>query len=310
MIYDPRLHGVTQGLLNTFMRCREEARLQVTGYVPLRTSQALQFGSLAHLVLEDMYGHLKRMPTEADVLKSLKQAVKEYTSDMGGRLSVDEMQFLQLNIVLLECVLPEYFVFWKKEWNHTKWAELEQKFEIPSPIPGVMCKGRIDGAFWIGKDLWSFESKTKGQINEDDISQTLSFDFQNGYYQRALRIKYKVRPRGTLYNIIRRPAHKKSVKESLLQFKLRLRKEVKKDPKHFFIRFEVAVPKSDSDRFEKELQIIMQEFVDWHDKKIKGYRNTSACMQKWGPCRFLPICANNEFSLYRKRDNIFPELAR
>lgn len=31
MIYDPRLHGVTQGLLTTFMRCREEARFQTLG---------------------------------------------------------------------------------------------------------------------------------------------------------------------------------------------------------------------------------------------------------------------------------------
>lgn len=310
MIYDPRLHGVTQGLLTTFMRCREEARLQLTGYVPLRTSQALQFGSLAHLVLEDVYGNWKKLPTEKEVIQCIRDAVKIYQRDMGGRLSIDEMQFMQLNLVLLECVLPEYFHFWKNDFKKMKWAQLEKKFEVPSPVPGVKCVGRIDGAFWVGKDLWSFESKTKGQINEDDISQTLSFDFQNGFYQRALNIEYKTRPRGTLYNILRRPAHKRSAKESLLQFKTRLRKEVQKDPKHFFIRFEVAVPKSDFDRFEQELKIITQEFVDWHDRKIKGYRNTAACMQRFGPCRFLPICANNEFSLYRKRDSIFPELER
>lgn len=312
MIYDPRRDGVSQGLLTQFMRCKEEVRLAISGLVPLRTSQALQFGTLVHLVLEDIYGSLKRLPTESEVLKSIAKATKAYKEEQGGRLSIEEIQFQEINLVLLEVVLPEYFKFWKSDFSKIKWLELEQKFSVPSPVAGLNLIGRIDGAFWTktGKELWSFESKTKGRIEEDEISATLPLDFQNGVYTRALRIKHKVRPRGTLQNIIRRPGQKLKAGESLPEFRKRVKAEVLGNPRYYFLRMEVAVPQSDADDFEKELKIVCAEFLDWCDNRTNHRKNRTACIQRYGPCKFLPICGENQFSLFRRRDAMFPELAR
>jgi hypothetical protein len=245
-------------------------------------------------------------------LAIIRKAEKEYKEEQGGRLGPEELDYMETNLCLLEAVMPEYFKFWgKNDFQKIKWVELEKKFRVPSPVAGLDLVGRIDGAYLARpKELWSFESKTKSRIEEDDISQTLAFDLQNGVYQFALRHNHKIQPRGTLYNIIRRPGQKQGKKENLKQFGARVRAEIQKDQRHFFIRFEVAVPKADAERFESELKMVLTEFINWHKDLLPTYRNTTACIQKYGPCKFLPLCANGEMSIYRKREVMFPELAR
>jgi hypothetical protein len=307
--YDPYKHGVTQGLLTTFMRCREEARNHLSGLEQIRTSAALQFGSLTHRVLELTYLNSKKAPSAQSVLAQLESVRRKFLEEEGGsRLGVEGMENLETNCSILKAVLPEYFKFYKKDFETQKWLELENKFKVPSPVPGIFLVGRIDGAFNQKKELWLFESKTKGRIEEDSLIDTLAFDFQNNVYQYALRKKYNRTPDGVLYNIIRRPGQRVKKDESLKQFGERIGEEVQKDPSYYFIRFEVAIPRSELKRFESELTIVIQEFVSWWKGEIKTYRNTSACMQKFGPCRFLPKCANNDTGMYRKREVLFPEL--
>lgn len=307
--YDPYKHGVTQGLLTTFMRCREEARNRIAGLEQVRASAPLQFGSLAHRVLELTYRKYKTFPSAKQVLSVLEQVRKEFMEEEGRRLSAEGLENLETNTAVLEAILPEYFKFYKGDFTQHKWVELEEKFSVPSPVPGVNLVGRIDGALRLkSKKLHLFESKTKGRIEEDNLLDTLAFDFQNNVYQYALRHKYKEQPEGVLYNIIRRPGQRLKMNENLDAFSKRILEEIQKQPDYYFVRFEVAVPRTELKRFEVELKDIVTEFVKWWKGEISTYRNTSACMQKFGPCAFLPKCANGETGLYRTREFHFPEL--
>lgn len=309
--YSLEKHGVTQGLLSMFMRCREETALWMRGLEPLRTSQGLQFGTLAHIVLETIYGKKRAEPPgREEVFNALETARTMYLKERGGRLSAEEEGFIEINLAMLEAVMPHYFTYYKKDFVKVKWAELEKKFVTPSPVEGVMMTGRRDGAYWVGKELWLRENKTKGRIEEDVLSDTLAFDFQNSFYTYALAKEYKVWPKGVLYDIIRRPGEKQKQGESLKSLRERVEERVKKEPEFYFVRYEVSIPKAEQDRFTRELHVIIQEFKKWVAGEMDTYRNTSSCIQRWGPCKFLPICANNEMGLYRKREFLFPELAR
>ena len=307
--YDPFRDGVSQGLLMTFMRCREEASNWLKGLEQLRSSSALQFGSMAHQILEEIYGKYEKPPSDLEVLKMIEKVRMDFVKEEGSRMSEDGLQNLEQNVAILTAVLPGYFRFYKSDFRKDYWAELEQVFRVPSPVKGVALIGRIDGAFRPNKkELWLFESKTKSRIEEDNLADSLTFDFQNSLYQYALQKKYGVQPSGVLYNIIRRPGQKLKKEESLPDFSARIEEEVRKDPSYYFIRFEVAVPRTELKRFEHELEIILTEFISWWKGEIATYRNTSACMQRFGPCRFLPLCANGEVGLYRTRQHLFPEL--
>lgn len=307
--YDPYKHGITQGLLTTFMRCREEARNRIRGLEQVRASAPLQFGSLAHRVLELTYRKYRECPSAKQVLSVLEKVRQDFMKEEGSRLSAEGLENLELNTAVLEAILPEYFKFYKGDFKEHKWVELEEKFCVPSPVPGVNLVGRIDGALRLkSKKLTLFESKTKGRIEEDSLLDTLAFDFQNNVYQYALRQKYKEQPEGVLYNIIRRPGQRLKKEESFDSFTKRIHEEIIKEPDYYFIRFEVAVPRTELKRFEVELKDVVTEFVKWWKGELPTYRNTSACMQKYGPCAFLPKCANGETGLYRNREVHFPEL--
>lgn len=306
--YDPYKNGVSQGLLATFMRCREEAKNFLLGLEQIKASSPMQFGSIAHRVLELVYLNFKTSPKEPEVLQVLSKVLKEFRKEEGQALSPEGLENLETNAAILEAVLPEYFKFYKKEFGASMWLELEKVFNAPSPVNGVNLVGRIDGAFNRRKELWLFESKTKGRIEEESLTDSLAFDFQTSLYQYVLRGKYGKVPSGVLYNIIRRPGQRLKKEENLKQFTARILEEIKAQPDYYFIRYEISAPQTEALRFEKELTTILKEFLSWWKGEIETYRNTSSCIQRYGPCRFLPLCASGDKTMYRKREHIFPEL--
>ena len=308
MTYDPYKDGMTQGILTTFMRCREEAKNYLEGLEQVRTSAALQFGSLAHRTLENIYRKWKKPPTEKEVGTVLDSVHDEFMKEEGARLSPEGLENLHTNAAVLEAVMPSYFTHNAEDFKTHNWLELEEKFCVPSPVPGVNLVGRIDGVHKQKKEVWLFESKTKSRIEEDNLTDALSFDFQTNVYQYAVRHKYKVTPQGVLYNIIRRPGQKLKKDENLVAFSKRIQEEVKKDPSYYFLRYEISIPKTEFARFEGELKSIIEEFLKWWKGDLAHYRNTSSCLQRFGPCRFLPKCANNDLGLYNQRKFLFPEL--
>lgn len=306
--YNPYNDGVSQGLLATFMRCRQEAKNFLLGLEQLRASSPMQFGSIAHRVLELVYLEHKTAPSRKEVLRTLNKVIREFQKEEGRRLSPEGLENLETNAAILEAVLPEYFKFYKAEFGASKWLELEQVFKVESPIVGVPLVGRIDGAFMQRKELWLFESKTKGRIEEESLTDSLAFDFQTNLYQYILGKKYNKVPTGVLYNIIRRPGQRLKQKESLKQFTSRILEEITAQPDHYFLRYEIISPSTESSRFQQELHDVLKEFIDWWEGKLPTYRNTSSCIQRYGPCRFLPLCASGDKTMYRNREEMFPEL--
>lgn len=318
--YNPRTDGITQSIVSGFMKCRVFSKLSLQGWTPLKTGAALQFGEMAHGVLENVYlevseGKRKTAPTQKEVYALIKGQVDAWEkSPRGQRAGDEQVQQLELNAALLEAVLPHYFRFWASEdFSKIQWVALEKEFEVELEIPifgMVKLRGKIDGVYRdASKHLKVFETKTKGRIEEDSLSELLAFDFQTDYYAIACGKIWNELPTGARYNIVRRPGQKLSKKgETLTAFRQRVEKEVIDDPKHYFIRYQIDKPKKDLAEFKRQLEQKIKDLIDWKEGRLPTYRNETACMDRFGACRYLKICASQNYDGFYKRERMFEEL--
>ena len=311
--YDILKHGLTQSLLSTFMECRQKAKLSLDSWARKTTSPSLQFGTMTHNILEQMYsGERSEPPSKKEIEKAIDKQINNWFKDQGVKSNENDSQQLEVHGAKLSALLPEYFRFWaKQDFQQTKWVGLEQEFEFKIPIFAyqIPLRGKVDGIYKVGKDLYLFETKTKGQIDPDAIESLLYSDLQTSIYSLAIFHLYGKYPQGVRYNIIRNPGSKPHKDETLQEYTQRLSQEVKKDPKHYFVRYRVYQPEKDLKGFEEELKEIVKDFVNWLHGALPTYKNRQACIGRYGACSMMPICYRNDYSNHYKKERIFTELS-
>jgi hypothetical protein len=317
--YDWRKDGVTQSMLMSYLKCRKYSELSLSGLTPFRTGAALQFGSMGHNILEAAYnkikiGELLEAPGKDFVESCLVSEEEKFYKEKGGRVDANAVNQLNFNMALLKALLPHYFTYWwKKEDNSKiKWIALEEEFEFELIIRNekIKFRGKLDGLFEAGKDLSIFETKFKSRIDEGTMSDLLAFDFQTDVYALGVEHKYGRLPCGVRYNILRRPGNKlsKTGKETLSDFTKRVSEDVEANPAHYFMRYRIDKPRKDIETFRKELTLIVTEFADWQDGKLPTFRNTRSCVDKFGTCQYLQVCAYNNRKGFYQRKQLFQEL--
>lgn len=313
--YDIERDGVTQGLLGTWLDCRQKARLFLQGYSLKSTNMGLTFGTIVHACLDTVYsdiqaGKLRRVPSvdavKAVVAKAETQWRKEHTT-----ADPKALEHLELALLLSEQVLPVYFEYWKRDLQEIKWTGLEQLFSIPYTLSDgrkTRLRGRRDGDFLANKALNLFETKTKSFINEDDLVDRLPFDLQSNFYLHALRKQKQQLPTGMLYNLIRRPQLHQGKKESLPEFAKRCADDIRSRPDWYFTRLHLSISEREMDKFDGQLEDLLTDFYDWWQGESGHYMNTNQCETKYGRCDYLHMCAAKRMSYYYKRQVVFREL--
>lgn len=320
--YDPLKDGVTQGALMTFLTCRKLADFTLfKGLRQKRESVPLTWGTLMHAVLERWYHD-----GTVDVEAYLENYAKE---NAIGKWSPDEEQEFETTAGQIMAVFKGYQDYWKKNDKAMDWVAQEQKFSLPLNVGvfnhatdstdtfQVQVRGMIDGVFRTGlakaktgkKPLWITDHKTKGQIDEDMIMDTLERDFQIHLYAWACLQLYGEVPTGVLYNVVRRPQLRLKQKEKLKDFQKRVEADVKERPEHYFKRFEYTLDSRAIGTFETELKQIVGEFLSWNRDGRPSRMFGNPCQGKYGSCALLPYCYFNRTNLYKQKDAPFPELA-
>lgn len=312
--YNLEKDGVTQGLLNKFRNCREEAWLFLQGYSQKSTTLALVYGDIIHGVLERAYTDiskkvLKAVPSQSQTKNYVRVVEKLWEKDRP-RADKKTIEFKELACLIAEATLPTYFEFWRKDIKEMQWLGLETQFEYPvmfKGYPSIPIRGKMDGVYR-KSGLWLFETKSKSRIEEGNLVDLLPMDFQNLLYCWYLWKKYKEIPKGIKYNIVRRTCLTQKKSESLKQYAVRIAEDIKVRPEFYFMRFEIHIDESDLIKFERELFGQLKEFMDWWNEKMAHYPNPSQCETKYGRCWALSICADKNYSLYEKRNQVFREL--
>lgn len=285
---------ISQSSITTWMSCPERARLSKEGWRGVRPSMPLTFGTVFHHVLEKAYKE-----GAAPSPGTIKQILLQSRADAGvDRLSAEQVQTMEDAIEIINGMAPAYFKKYMKDFED-KWSHVEAEFKIPLPKHECYMYGFYDRVRHRKGKMQIFDTKTKSKIEEENLTETLHFDFQFMYEMLALYKETGQVSTGAIMDIIRRPGLRKKVGEGAEEFIARINEDVLARPDHYFIRLEVAIGKDELMDFEKQLDVILPEYLKFLRKEGPVYRNTMSCTGKW-TCDFLAICARGDYSMHKK----------
>lgn len=312
--------GVTQSSLAVWLACPEKFRLRfIEGLDIPSTGLALSFGDLWHRALEKLYSSYrdpsweKRLPElTRSVVAELEVQDRALLATVGADAHTEED--LEMRFYLLEALIEPYALYWVEEFRGVEWVSLEEEFCVPHHVPGVekplLLRGKIDGVLRMNGRLWMFETKTKGQINEEPLVEHLPLDMQLNMYAHARQLLTGDVFEGVVYNVVRRPQLRQGKAETLKAFSQRVRDDVRSRPDHYFLRLSGAFDPEDQISWLVDFNEILRQFVQWFEDRNRNYKNPFSCITAWGSCPYLRLCARQDMSGLSLRASAFPELDR
>lgn len=278
----PQIDGITYSLLCKFLCCPERFRLQVVEGLkePWGWKHAVEYGSMFHAAME-----------AADGGKPWKPALQAYYQKLLGQYPANEQDVTKW--YLFCCMqFPLYLKHWENhETQQNRKTLFEEKpFQFSychhpsveaafgpnlSPDNFTTLRGKLDCAFSRNGFITLQENKTKGEIDQEGISQTIDQNLQTMIYHIALRHllpeKDHKKITGTLYNVIRRPlsdrfALRQGKKESLNVFIARVGKKIASEPERHFFRWIVPINDRRIEEFRVQtLNPILRWLCEWWD---------------------------------------------
>lgn len=313
--YSEEKHGVTYSVLRTWLQCRWKADLMVRGVTPKKTSDALDFGTIGHSILQVLYEAARAaypnpwIPSDVFIEMCVEEVIGAFVEDQDIP-DPDFEEQAEIYIGIFSHLIKAYVDFWRKDFlGDLKWLKVESEFMVPSPKnPKVKLRGKMDGVYESSKNwIWLLETKFKSRIDETNLMDALPMDLQVHIYLHALKHVMQKNPRGVLYNVVRRPALRRKQNESVEDYVARVGADIKKDPEKYFKRYQIRIVKSEMKEFVEELGELVNEFVMWRKGKLKTYKNGSECFNIF-PCRYLSLCSCQKTENYYIRKRLFPEL--
>lgn len=290
--------GLTQTLMSKWLVCRHRFWLQaVCGAVDPRDFDIpLHYGDAFHNALET-YALGKVQPEKAgqrikDYFHKISQADPTTTHKAGYWSQICYDQFLH------------YCKVWKDEDSNLESVAEERPFCLPYTLPSgrvIYLRGKMDGIVATNggngrRGIYLFEHKVKGEVDVENLVDTLAQNAQAMFYMPAalsVAKEYGLEHiDGLLYNVIQRPlaGRKHSIKqkkgrkskdkktgiteikgaETQSQFLMRLAGLYSTYPDDFFYRWRVAISPEEIQRFQNEcLNPILEQLCDWWDS-IQG----------------------------------------
>jgi hypothetical protein len=318
--YDPERDGVTFSVLNGWLQCREQARLSLTGTTPRFSGFGATFGAIIHELLDRAYSSVRsrRQPPSAHWVKMELARLEAQWAEENPLPDDTSKQHMELTVLVGEALMPLYFQHWEMDFSRT-WTKVEHEFKIPLELTHVngktyrtFLRGKMDGAFLVGSKgarTRLFETKTKSWMDQEALSDIITFELQLHIYLYSLLKLEKRMPLGVLYNLIRRPGLRPKKNESLPAFAKRIAADIRKRPDWYFTRMELNVTPADIHRFEGRLFDMVGDFVAWWRGDVGHYLNSGNCQNKFGTCWALPICSRGEYGHTFQRETVFRELA-
>jgi len=302
--YDIKVDGITQGLIMCYLKCRREFLLRINEWGTEENKMAFANGSITHDTLDKVYTFYQwhgKLPTYTKIKKWIDEYDKKNPSWLGPSHKEDASKIKALAYV----IVTEYIRFYRKDFEEHEIIGAEDIFDLE--WKGYRLRGKKDLRFRIQGKVWIMETKTAGRIDENDLADKISFDFQSLFYTTCEEVEFGHEVAGVIYNVIRNPGHKLGAGETLYQFQNRLRREIRKDPKHFYKRWSIPYTKLDKMEFRQELLWKLQEIDDFLHGKIRVYKNEKNCVTRFR-CVFLRACASGKLVGYSRTHPLFTEL--
>lgn len=319
--YDINKDGFSQSLLTNFMKCPTLARNYTKGLHKSGFGSAMMFGSVFHEYMDVMLNMYKEnVFTDAEqcndllFMKDATNTVKEHLMNDYINATSEGKTIFDECFELCNIVVPEYFIYWKGDFfgeDKKEWVEIEGEFNVQ--VPGGKFRGKRDGVYTnIKNDKYLFETKTKSRLDDEIIMKIVPRDFQVRAYMLAWYIEHNEMLKGVLYNVIRKPQLRKSVKETHQEFMTRIKEDVQKRASFYFNRYSVDISEVEIKDFEVKFYkqtIKFNEFIA-EDEKY-DMEHIHECNSIYGACQYLDYCSSKKQNLAGLdiKTKLFSELA-
>jgi hypothetical protein len=302
--WDISIIGLSQSLICAWKTCKRKFLFSILGYYQPSKEEKTNFGNICHEVNDRVYSKSK-YPTNKEIISAIDSYCEVRVKD-GSAVSQQQIEF---DAAKAEATLIPYFEYYKKDFEQKRFFGAESKF--CNKYNGATLRGKIDLKYMTKKKKkWLKEHKTKGQISEDGLLLYLPLDFQNRFYILNDEIDTGKRAEGVLYNVIRNTKSAPLKNESLRHYKKKIMEQCRKNPEHFYKRWESAYTEDDMYIFGIDLDYLLDEIK--FKTNLHVYPNTWMCLNPWR-CEFLKACSTDSCSSLCRREGtiekrLFPEL--
>jgi len=305
-LHDLKKDGITQSMISTYLKCPRQFLFKMNRLSSEGKRTSFAFGSITHDTLDKIYKWYMdhgKLPSILQIKEWVFTYPKTHERWLPSTSSIEEQQkYMGVCYV----VVTEYVRFYKKiDFIPGRLVGAEDVFDVK--YNGYRLRGKKDLRFNIHGKRWIMETKTSSRISEDDLKDALSLNLQNLFYVTAEELESAVHVMGVLYNIVRNPGLKFK-ENSLEDYCNRIRKDIRKRPDFYFLRFEVPYTSQDKRDFKQDLDQILSSI----DTKLRTaqrnfYRNSTSCLGKF-KCSFLSACTSGKLIGYVQSKSLFKEL--
>ena len=282
---------ITHSSLECFKQCRRKYKLRYIDEIVTKTkSNALEFGSAMHRVLEEYFRRMAVIKADCHAEFYAKTVLKDYIEEFINKLSVDQAYNLEdEDWQKLFALSSGYITKWMKEDLQFELYGCEVEFENPFLIEGASFSGKIDAVVQntIDGRYYIIEHKTASIVDDAYISQKV-IDSQTLSYALGVKQTLGIQVSGVIDDIITKPKIRQKKGESKEEFYNRIYNDVNDDN---FNRIVIPIEQEDLEAFDNELRRACFDLLtSFNEGGDAFYKCTGSCIGRYGACEYLPLC--------------------
>lgn len=305
-IINPKVEGITQSMLRS-CNCLRYLYLSLRKWESLDVKLTHANGAITHDMLDNCYTYFQEngeLPRKTKLMKW----IDNYDIENPDWIPSKNAELISKYKLIAFTVVWEYLRYYSKKGEFTNNTILGAEDIFDLDYKGIKLRGKKDMRFLNkNKEHWIMETKTMARIVIPDIELRLTFDPQCLMYTIAEQMEFGVKVKGVVYNIVRNPGHKWGANETLQKYCMRIRKEIRKKPEHFFIRKVVRFTKRDLMEFKMELQHKANMMEMLHNGRLYPVKNENACVTPF-KCNYLQACSSGVLNGYSRTKTLYKEL--
>lgn len=278
---------ITHSSLECFKQCRQKYfHRYMAGIYPVQKSNALEFGSQMHLILQHLFECIEAQQIKGDSEYEPKESVIDRLCQMIDIAEMEATDRAKLKGLIIGYVNKYY----DSDCLEYEVVDVEHEFSFrmtnyQNPYTPTFV-GKVDGIVKRKSDgkYFILEHKTAAVVDDDYIAQK-QIDSQTMTYACFIRETMGIKVSGAIHDIITKQKIRLKKGETEEQFCQRLIDDVTDDN---FNRIIVEFDESEMIGFVSELDNAIEDVVFCD----KYYKCTGQCIGRYGACEYLPLCRN------------------
>lgn len=277
---------ITYSSLSCFQQCRQKYKHRyINGICPVTKSNALEFGSQMHLILQHLFECIEAQQTKGDAEYEPKESVIDRLCQMVEIADMEATDRAKLKGLIIGYVNKWY----ESDCHEYEIIDVEREFscEIEKfPLESYRFVGKADGIVKRKSDgkYFILEHKTAAIVDDDYIAQK-QIDSQTMTYAHYLSESMGIEISGAIHDILTKQKIRLKKGETEDEFCQRLIDDVTEDN---FTRIVIEFDKQELSHFVIDLNHATSDLCHCDSY----YKCTGQCIGRYGACEYLPLCRN------------------